>query len=71
MARKVIVGPNPLRTNTLAADERLKELSSLLAAGTLRLRLKQEFRLEGLADGHGPPAEPNADEPRNDDRRPS
>ena len=38
MARNAIVGPNPIGTVRLTSDERLKELSSILALGATRAR---------------------------------
>ena len=51
MARNAIVGPNPIGTARLTSDERLKELSSILALGAIRLRLRREARHDGRADG--------------------
>jgi|SRR5580692_4917429 hypothetical protein len=50
MGKKMIVGPNPLQTARMTADERLNELSTILAAGAVRLRLKQEAQANQLAD---------------------
>src|SRR4051794_11157365 len=50
MARNAIVGPNPIGTVRLTSDERLKELSSILALGATRLRLRREAQ-QGRADG--------------------
>ena len=51
VARNAIIGPNPIGTAQMTPAERLQELSSILAVGAIRLRLKQGAGPDGLDDG--------------------
>jgi hypothetical protein len=46
MAKTAIVGPNPRHTAQMAAQERLGELVTILAAGVVRLRIRETSKLK-------------------------
>jgi hypothetical protein len=40
MSKASMIGPNPLSAAHMSAEERLKELATILAAGVIRARLR-------------------------------
>jgi hypothetical protein len=40
-----MAGPNPLRPDLMTASERLAEVAAILAAGLVRLRVRQSSRV--------------------------